>query len=329
MNSDSIEGKILQSLEGLRGDLDPGRRAEAMAAMAAARPVPPRPWARHAALAMAAGVVLVGLGFVPIPMGRTKGLLDRAMAAASNATTVHITSRRWIGSERTMQEMQEWLSDDFHRVEARENGEWVPHRFVKDGWQTTFFVENGSVKSALTMYDPCFLHPAPLPDRAQFMRQFDLMRWVANWHKYPAPELSVEEHLERSLWGGEVAVVEATARIVNAEQVPLLVGYAAGDQALFRAEIDPGTNALLSQREYRIRNGQKELVRELSYEWNVEIPDELRQFQMPAGTKLERNSWWETRAGETLAQDSTPVWKVTLHSIRRGSPGRSSAIRQP
>ena len=51
------------------------------------------------------------------------------------------------------------------------------------------------------------------------------------------------------------------------------------------------------------------------YEWDVEIPDELKSFDAPAGTKLTRSTSWETRADQAIVQANTRDWTVTLHSV--------------
>ncbi len=89
-------------------ELGAGWERKAMVAMEKGRPV--RRGRRWVAVAAIAVVALVGLGFVPVPMGGAKGALDKALAQATLSSGTHITGRIWgpVGEWR----YEQWYSKD-------------------------------------------------------------------------------------------------------------------------------------------------------------------------------------------------------------------------
>jgi hypothetical protein len=317
MHEDETRADVARWLEATRPELTPALQARAVAAMEAAQARPARPRRRLVAIVTMAVVVLAGLGFVPIPLGSTKGALDRAVAAASNARTVHIVTRTPGGTT------EEWLAEEgFDRRETRSEGRLTGFSLVVGPWETdySYNVKTGR-GSAESTFDPCLLHPAHLPDRAAFQRQFEEIRYTADLLHEQAPEVRSREYRQASLWGGEVAVIEARAEAASSLYHLFNGTYRDGDGILVRAELDPATDSLLSVREYRLSGREQELTHEATYEWNVEIPEELKHLDLPEGTKVSRFAWWETRAEKAIAQAATRDWLVTLHAIdinRRG-----------
>jgi len=323
MHSESLEGRIQGAVTDLRGDAAPELRARAVAAMAAAPPAP-RPRHRLIAIASVAAAALFGLGFVPIPLGSAKGALDRALASAEHARTVHITSwyatphsNSWSTPEEGDATSEEWLAEEgFARREYWQRGLLRLLDLSVGPWRTDYHYDAGAEAGrAWQRFSPCMLHPADMPDRAEFQRRFDLLRDVAGFSHQPLPEVQFREYREGSIWGGQVAIVEAwvtaTGNLAGLYGGP----YVKGDTVVVRAELDPKTDSLLSVREYEVNGSKRELSYEATYEWNVEIPDTLKHFDIPAGTKLDRVTWWETRADKIIAQDTTRDWQVTLHAI--------------
>ena len=292
--------------------------------------VPSRTRSHRRLVAVAAGVlvVLIGLGFVPFPMGSAKGALDRALATTENATTVHV--RSWIAAPESGRTgwgeaavegdriaMDEWVSESeegFYRRERRSKSGYSLTLAV-GAWELTYGEEETQPTHAVEMYDPCYLHAADVLDRAQFQRKFETLYYLADWRGKPRPEVEFAEHREASLWGGYVDVVEA--RMTADRDWPFVFSgpYAVGDTVLVVAEIDAASDRLLSVREYRLQGNRRQQTYEATYEWDVEIPDELRSVDLPAGTKVDRLSWWETRAEQAVAQEDTRDWTVTLHSV--------------
>ena len=322
MHDDSLEGKIQGALTRLGGNAAPELRARAVAAMAAAPPAP-RPRHRLIAIASVAAAALFGLGFVPIPLGSAKGALDRAVASAMNARTVHITT--WMRTlnhingrtEESEETSEEWLAEGgFQRRESRSEGRPIALRLIVGPWETTYDYETrGRPGDARERFYPCMLHPADMPDRAQFQRRFELFQFVADFRHQQAPQVQFREYREGSLWGGEVEVIEAEGVVEQGLYYPFSELPSEGDTIFVRAELDPSTDSLLSVREYKVNGNDRDLTYQATYEWNVEIPEDLKRFDIPEGTKVDRRTWWETRADKVIAQDTTRDWQVTLHAI--------------
>jgi len=284
--------------------------------------VPVRGRSRRKLVAIAAAVlvVLVGLGFVPFPAGGSKGALERALTAAENATTVHI--RTWRrppnGSDGTTTgetTMDEWLSEEGLWRRSCRSREAFSLELVIGPWKVSYQEEGGKPTSAYEMYNPCYLHPADMPDRDQFNRKFDQLHLIAGSGGQVGPEVDFSEHRDASLWGGYVDVVEARLKVGDASSFCFGGPYGPTDQILATAEIDEASNRLISVREYKLVGARREQTYQADYEWDVEIPDELKSFDLPAGTKLTRSTWWETRADQAIVQADTRDWTVTLHSV--------------
>ncbi len=298
----------------------PERRAEALAAMGAAGQHPARPRTRRIALLTMAAAVLVGLGFVPIPMGRSKGALDRVLAAADHARNVYIRSVTYAGEGEAVSE--EWIDEaGFSREEFSLDGGLVGLTLSVGAWETWFTPQPGEKPDeVMVTYDPCLLHPPVMPGREQFLRGFAIHAYVAELHGRPAPQVTLREYREASIWGGEVVVLEATETITEAVQEKQRNGsyapfYQPGDTKVTRAEMDPDTGELLSVREYRVSSGEWTLHAETTYEWNVDIPEDLKHFDPPAGAKVTYNTWWEHRAEATIASGETQDWVFTVHTV--------------
>ena len=319
MSDRELQAEIAGLLETVRPELTPELEVRAVAAVAAARARPARPRRRMIAVAVGAAVALVGLGFVPIPMGSAKGALDRAIANAGNARTVHVVYREL----RHGFASEEWLSEDgFWRREYRPKGEPTQVILEADGWDASYTVDaDGRTSDGEAFYDPCSLQPVPMPDRVGFFKRrhhLSLMGDQRRSSTHPAPQ--TREFREARLWSGEVDVFEERAvledRVMDGN--PGHVGevlYAKGDAMLTRAEFDARTGALLSQREYWLHDGGSELVSEETYEWNVEIPEELKQISLSSGRKLTRTGPWRSRAEQVIARGSTKDWVFTVHGI--------------
>lgn len=324
MHEDETRADLARWLETTRPELTPALQARAVAAMEAARARPARPRRRLIAVVTMAVVVLAGLGFVPIPLGRTKGALDRAVAAAGSARTVHIVtwwrtphSNTWSTPEGGDATSEEWLAEQgFDRTEYRQGRE-LRHVDLSVGpWETEYSYNAMDERhSAAQTFDPCLLHPADMPGRTTFEKRFAMLDYVAGFSQTSAPEMQFREFREASLWGGEVEVIEAQLAITEDNTSVFGGTYARGDTILVRAELDPTTDSLLSLREYTMNGDERELTYEATYEWNVEIPEELKHFDMPPGTTVDRHAWWETRADKVIAQEATRDWLVTLHTI--------------
>jgi len=311
--SERIDAEIKKTVCEGAGEPRGEVRARAMEAMAIVRPT--RGLSRRLVIAAVGVAALVGLGFVPIPIGKAPGALERAMAAAEQAATVHIFTRIWTDEGETVRD--EWLSEQgLRRWENWDDGELTWLQLAVGPWEVMYTPgQNGRTAAAEEIYDPCYLHPADMPDRAEFEGRFEWLRQVAQLFGRPQPEVQLREYREASLWGATVDVVEA--ELTTQKDQPFCFGgpYDEGTQILVVAEMDPATSRLFSVREYKLEGRRWQQTYEATYEWDVEIPDDLRQFELPAGTKLTRHTWWENRAEQALAQADTRDWTVTLHAI--------------
>jgi len=329
MSDELMRTEIGELLESSRPELTPALEARAVAAVESARARPARPRRRLVAVATAGVVVLVGLGFVPIPLGQMKGALDRALASATNARTVHITTwwrnppivcsssdGSWPLPGKGPATSEEWLAEEgFGRAEYRQEGK-LGHVDLSVGPRETDYWNTGDEPaSAGQFFNPCLLHSADMPGRSTLEQRFNWLRQLADFYQKPAPEVQFREYREASLWGGQVVVIEAQVTITGDNSFVFGGGYAKGDTVLVRAELDPAKNTLFSVREYKVSGSDRELTYEATYEWNGEIPENLRHFDLPAGTKVRRGTWWETRVGKAIAQEATRDWQVTLHAI--------------
>ena len=133
--------------------------------------------------------------------------------------------------------------------------------------------------------------------------------------------LRVTERRERSFWGGARDIVEEETPTYR--QVWDGSAYRPG-KIMRRTVLDARTGRLISYEEYFRGAGDRKWQRQRwveKVEYDVEIPDDLRRFDPPPGTKLMRYRWWRDRIRKTIAVGSTPVAKVILHVIdvnRRG-----------
>ncbi len=275
---------------------------------------PARGISRRLVIAAIGVAALVGLGFVPIPMGKAPGALERALAQAEQATTVHITQTSW--TQKGERVVDEWHSDTgFFRREQQEEDGQLQLTMASVPWE---LVWSSETKHAYESYELCYLQPADsteMPNRSQFERTLDVVEWTSDWLGQ-TPDILVREYQEATLWGGSVNVVEVKVNTQGDHFFVFGGPYDKDIEVRTVAEIDPSNNRLLSVREYKLTGRKWEQTYEASYEWDVEIPDDLKQFDLPPGTKLTRNIWWEHRADQVIAQLDTRDWgTVTLHAI--------------
>ncbi len=294
MNSERIEAKIV----GLLGNvgLEPRRdlRQRAIAAIVAARPTRVRTRRRLAAIAVGiAGVVLFALGFVPIPLGRAKGALDRAVAACEGASGLYIRSH------------------DLHDGRDRVRETW----YAAGGLERNDWWENGTLAGSDVM-------------GADSRAVYDASKQVAQVDDFPpgtyrSPDFgheklqelagsyleqtpgSVEEWRKRSLWGGEVDVIDITLEAPGSQ-----------GKVKERYETDAATGRLLSLRTWEWDGGQWRLA---SYTdevaWNVDLPSGTFAFLPPKGTKVTYYGWWKDRLDKTVAVGQTQDWRVRVHAV--------------
>ncbi|NIM04370.1 MAG: hypothetical protein GTN69_05260 [Armatimonadetes bacterium] len=319
MINHEMDAKISQALKATRAAPPDGWRSRTLNRLDGVRPArrTPKRW-----LLVAVGVIaLFGLGFVPIPMGEAPGALDRALAQAEEATTVYITGHAWRTSGQEF-EFEKWMSDDgFYRSDKLENGEPVHVSLKQGATDLSFNVGEDGEKHAWETFDPLVgrVGSRPMPDKSWAFNFVKSYKSLYELMGIPVPDFKITERRERSLWTGKRDVVEVEFTVQGGSSISG-VDYRDGDLIRIRAEIDPRTDRMLSMTQFQFE-GTWEPRYEAQYMWDVEIPQEVREFTPPEGTKFTRSMWWKTRVAQTLASSETEDWIVTLHAVdinRRG-----------
>jgi hypothetical protein len=317
MQTDRIDEKMAEMLEKAAAAPGPELRERAIEAMSGCRPRKAPSRLRVLAAAVGAAVALVGLGFVRFPGVSTKGTLGRAIAALERAPTIHITACA-PAPKGTIVTEEWWSKDGFYRYER-----WQDSRLetlnLDDGEGGIIIYNAWSQEARESEGVPLPWQPLPpLAEKSQVAKMFSFIQSTVGW--------PVRERLERSLYGGAVAVIEAEG-VIPAGHGRFRwrvddVGYSDGDRVKVRAEVQPYTGRLLSMQQYKLEDGTwRPTYWTERVEWDVEIPQSAREFHPPQGTTLRREAWWLQRAHQTIESGSTRDWDVTLNAIdvnRRG-----------
>jgi outer membrane lipoprotein-sorting protein len=297
MNLENVDTQLSELLEKVRPQLTAALTDRAAAAIRSARPVPIRSRRRLIAMTVGAAVVLFALGFVPIPLGRTKGALDRAMAAFEGSSGVYIRSH-------SLREGRDKIHDAWYaagglsRDEYWENGELTglgisgaDFDVVYDPSQGTAHVDDRP--------------PGSRPEWSILSFGTEYAQSLVRSYLEQSPG-TFEEWRERSLWRGEIDVIEATLRFGDHDEETMRI----------RWETDAATGRLIGHREWVLKQGRWELVtytEEMA--WDVDIPSDTFAFVPPKGTRVTCHHWWKSRFDKTLAAGQTSDWRVTVHAL--------------
>jgi hypothetical protein len=307
MDTERTEVRVTEAVEAVRPEFTPALRQRIVMAIEARAPAPARPRRRWIAVAAGAAAVLIGVGFVPLPAGRTHGVLARAMATLDAGPNIHVVARGWSGEDEYR--IEEWsAADGGMRYETWRNGE-LSHLIIQLPERSLRYIAD---ERAAYEYDM-----PPMPDRRQILTRDSTRAGFEGRLRFleDALDATVSERRERSLWGGEVDVIEAQMH-VSPGVVLSGVPYDEAGTAILRAEVDPQTGRVRSLREYlETDEGRRPVFETEAIEWDAEIPDSTWTFTPPAGTKVERHTWWATRAGRELAAAQSGDWRVVLHAI--------------
>jgi len=290
MNLENVDTQLSELLEKVRPELTPALTDRATAAIRAARPLPIRSRRRPIAVAAGLAVALFALGFVPIPLGRTKGALDRAMAAMRNAPTFYMEYREHSQGQEVL--LRQWESaQGYSRWEQWEAGTLVSLYF--EGPQIQGWYDAHLHKAHISDRPP----RSRSPERFLSMSSEGILMFISAFEKFPR---QVSEWRERRLWGRSVDIVQVTVGATR-----------------FRLEVDPGTGRMLSWVTYERQGAAwKPVGWTEDVEWDVAVPEGLwTDFTPPKGTEVEMRLWWGPRAGQSLRVAETSDWLVTLNSI--------------
>jgi len=283
-------------------------RARAVEGMRAVTPARARS-RRWVGVAVAAGMVMVGLGLVSLPFGNGSREWNRLLAAVNSASTIHVIARH-IGPEgETVSET--WFADGFYRSEHRQEGELVRLHLDNDlpvGRDLWYEVRNGEKRGIERASRP---RPAtnwaamgPIGGGGDELRA--TLTRLAEGGNVRTRRLAILGE------GGQADVIEA-----EMTQESEWSGWARkGDRIKVRAEIDPKTNRVLSIAHYKLEGDEWQLTYETeSIEYDVPIPDRVKTFTFPKGTTVAYSRWWEGRTDEVIAEGKSDGWTVKVHAL--------------
>jgi hypothetical protein len=280
--------------------LSEGWEERAVGGMAARRrPARSRRWI---AVTVGAAVALFGVGFVPMPMGQAKGALDRAVAALEGTTGLYIRYRAFGQDRETVRDF--WQAPGgLVRYDTWEDGRLVSAMISGPDMNVVYSAES----KAAQVFDspPPWAEPPPGAGKLWWMNPggLGLVGFLRG-----QPGVTVTERQERSLWGGEVNVIEMT--------LP-----EDGGATKRRWETDPATGRLLSEKMWRETDGDWSLIQESEeVQWG-EPPEETWEFVPPKGTKVTYTRWWQARLGEPIASGESESWRIVLYSVEADRQG--------
>jgi hypothetical protein len=221
---------------------------------------------------------------------------------------MHVTARGWLGGDEYR--FEEWsAADGSMRYEKWKNGELSFLIVNTDDLRLDYNAPPGMAYE----YDM-----PPMPGRKQILTGHKTRAGLQKTMAFVQDHLDggeVSEWRERSLWGGEIEVMEVEGTVA-AGTVISGVPYDSAGTVIVRGEVDPQTDHVVSLREYlKMENGRQLVFETQIIEWGAEIPDSVWKFQPPAGTKLERSMWWTGRADRDLAAGQSGDWRVVLHAV--------------
>jgi len=267
-----------------------------------------------------AAVTAIGLGMIALPSLKASGLLDRAIQAAHRARTAHVTTRVWgVGGEVLA---EDWLSQDgFRRMERWEGDELVNLDIFSGSHHLSYrWLRATRARHAEETFEPIpWVRASP-----EGQLQGVLLPLDAPLHKGSLTLLDEREEADAS--GAVKKIVEMSWRPGERNCLYMTVYdqaacdrrglvYEEDDEIFIRMQIDPDTDLPVQMEHYRLTGRTWELTCLSQYEWDMEIPQEVREFEPPRGTTLERDLWWETRIDAELARASSRDWVVTIHAL--------------
>jgi hypothetical protein len=262
---------------------------------------------RWVAASVMAAMTLFALGFVPFPAGSAKGALSRAMAAMQQAMALHKTShgkdaqgQRWSS--------ESWISEDgsFTRCDSRHADGSLASTYIFSGAESTSY--NADEKKGEIEFRPNNQYRSEALTGDVAPTRLGLQELIAKTQDNSKAKVTISEKKERSLWGGEINVVVVTVKIdEGSPNIPFTVKTT--------YEIDSTTNRYISETTESTQQNKSLGYSHSEYEWGTEMPEELREFNFPAGTTVTRWNWWRSRIGKVLAQGANNDWDYTIHAL--------------
>ena len=293
MNAEHVDMELAKLLDQVRPELTPALTDRATAAIRSARPVPIRSRCRLIAVTVGAVVALFALGFVPFPAGSAKGALDKAAAALEGCSGLYVRRH----CTRESKDMVLWIAPGgLYRCETWEGGKLVNVQLMGT--------------DSLVYYGPSS-HTAEVCDLPP-VGGLDL--WYGTQNVFRGQAALLQEHMnatvnewrERSLWGGEVDVIEVTIPTGNQDE----------GKRKDRYETDAATGRLISQQGWESKGdswGPTYWTEDVV--WDADIPSDTWTFVPPKGTEVTYRLWWTGRVESTIASGETEDWQVRVHAI--------------
>jgi hypothetical protein len=321
MKNEFADEKLAGILDRLTGDLPAHVEERAMREMAAAggrspstavginKLLPNR--RRVIALAVGAAVVLFGLGFVPFPARGAKGIWQRALAATTQAAfkaeAMHQLTRQW--DARGEVDNEYWsASDGFSRFEQRWNGE-LESMYMDVGTGLYSYQKSLDAKYKYSDSPPIKGASRDVGYTREQIKSF--LGSLAKLNNF-----TVQESQQRTLFTSGPYVVELSGTVEKSFSSGDGPEYFPGDRLVVRAEIDPETDLVRSIETQVFPGGERDPFQRIAFfEWNMGIPESVREFNPPKGTKLVKYVWWSKRADKKIEKQDTSDWEVTLSAI--------------
>jgi len=295
-------GQLEQLIRSAKTDfaVDEGCLERVVRAIATA-PAPPPARSRRRVIAAAAVALaaLVALGFVPFPAGSASGALGRAIAAFETTSGFYMRAREVRHRDIKDRMTEVWEAPGgLLRIAYWEEGRL-------QSWQlrgADFQAYCNPAGQFASVYD---LPPAH-SYRSPYQSLGPIRDMVAS-RKAQTGTTAVREWRQRSLWGSESDVIEATEPLEGPDQ-----GW-----RRMRWEVDAATGRLISEKHWWMPHGGAwELVAYTEeVTWDVDIPSDTWAFVPPEGWKVRYYRWWTGRVENTLANGHTRDWQVTVHAV--------------
>jgi hypothetical protein len=325
-----------------------------------AKASPARPRRRRWTVALAGlAVVLVGLGFVPLPAGSAKGAFGRALALVNESPGVHVTGRIWgpLGEWR----FEQWFTRGGFKRFDLSDGEQVVLcslydpgvRRIRPKWRDIHSVlATINRNTERTLPDLRGVWSAapligPLADAYHAERE-DIVPYLMTrthgkeptsrdfWQRIEEQkktlQVRVEERQHYSVWGGKRAIADIYGHRREGAHVEVLIlgnlmgsiytSLGPGDDVWVHMEADTETGAILALQQYKRVEGRWKLVYCVdSIESGVEIGEEARNPALPEHHVEAEDTWWGERLQQTVAVGDSEDWRVTLHSLEANREG--------
>jgi len=318
MNDERFHENIAQAIEEATPPLSDNVKERALAAMTRTRPVRWRPRLRFAAVGLAAVVALIGIGFVPFPGGKAPGAWNRVLAAAERMDSVHVAAFGW------EKDKDGNRAEYFHDFWASKDT-FARREFWKDGelWRLLILGHGRSLRydADSRKADESYWPPAPAADALK-------QPWHKAWEWWQALAVgphpssydergwSLIERRETTLWGGSVDILEAELAVPSQDSGKI-------PKFKRRWEIDPSTDLPVSIDEYTFEDQRwVKTYWTQRIEWNVDVPESLRTFEIPPGTTLTRYTYWKQNADNVVATARNAQWQVVLRGLEADRYGR-------